>query len=165
MNTTDNAAGLTARRSLSGLDYMRRVAHGEFEGAPMVTHLGMRMTHVEEGQCTIVLDAVKREHENGLGIAHGGLAATLLDTALSCAVNTVMPAGKIFTTLEMKINYIRAIRPEDAPLTCVGHVVHAGSKTATAEGRIVNTAGKLFAHGTVTCILFRDTTQESPSHE
>ncbi|MGZ5441906.1 MAG: PaaI family thioesterase [Thermoanaerobaculia bacterium] len=152
------AAGMKARRTLSGLEYMRRVAHGEFEGAPMVRHLGMRMTHVEEGKCTIVLDEIKPEHENGLGIAHGGLAATLLDTALSCAVNTVMPAGKVFTTLEMKINYIRAIRPEDAPLVCVGHVVHAGGKTATAEGRIVDSNGKLFAHGTVTCILFRDTT-------
>ncbi|HET8797170.1 MAG TPA: PaaI family thioesterase [Thermoanaerobaculia bacterium] len=150
------APGLAARQVLSGLEYMRRVAQGEFEGAPMVRHLGMRMTEVEEGRCTIVLDAVRPEHENGLGIAHGGLAATLLDTALSCAVNTVMPAGKIFTTLEMKIHYVRAIHPNDAPLTCVGHVVHAGARTATAEGRIVNAAGKLFAHGTVTCIAFRE---------
>jgi uncharacterized protein (TIGR00369 family) len=161
MSEPELAAGLTARRTMSGLDYMRRVAQGEFEGAPMVRHLGMRMTEVGEGLCTIVVTEIKPEHENGLGIAHGGLAATLLDTALSCAVNTVMPAGKIFTTLEMKINYIRAIRPADAPLTCVGHVVHAGSKTATAEGRIVDANGKLFAHGTVTCILFRDTTGES----
>jgi uncharacterized protein (TIGR00369 family) len=150
------APGLAARQVLSGLEYMRRVAHGEFEGAPMVRHLGMRMTEVEEGRCAIVLDAVKPEHENGLGIAHGGLAATLLDTALSCAVNTVMPAGKIFTTLEMKIHYVRAIHPSDAPLTCVGHVVHAGRRTATAEGRIVDAKGRLFAHGTVTCINFRE---------
>ena len=156
--TTETAPGLNARRTMSGLEYMRLVAKGAFEGAPMVRHLGMHMTEVDEGRCTIVLSEVKPEHENGLGIAHGGLAATLLDTALSCAVNTAMPAGKIFTTLEMKINYIRAIRPQDAPLTCVGHVVHAGGKTATAEGRIVNADGKLFAHGTVTCILFRDTT-------
>ena len=162
MNEPEIAAGIKARRDMSGLEYMRRVAHGEFEGAPMVRHLGMRMTHVEEGKCTIVIDAVKPEHENGLGIAHGGLAATLLDTALSCAVNTVMPAGKVFTTLEMKINYIRAIRPQDAPLVCVGHVVHAGARTATAEGQIVDAKGKLFAHGTVTCILFLDTTGEKP---
>jgi uncharacterized protein (TIGR00369 family) len=164
MTIQDNnvAPGMIARRTLSGLDYMRRVARGEFEGAPMVRHLGMKMTEVEEGRVTIVVDEIRPEHENGLGIAHGGLAATLLDTALSCAVNTVMPAGKIFTTLEMKINYIRAIRPGDAPLSCVGHVVHAGGKTATAEGRIVDASGKLYAHGTVTCILFRDTTGENP---
>lgn len=123
----------------------------------MLRHLGMRLTHVEEGRVTVIIDEVRPEHENGLGIAHGGLAATLLDTALSCAVNTVMPAGKIFTTLEMKIHYIRAITAADAPLSCVGHVVHAGSRTATAEGRILGANGKLYAHGTVTCILFRET--------
>jgi uncharacterized protein (TIGR00369 family) len=160
MTEPEPASGMSARKTLSGLEYMRRVAHGEFEGAPMVRHLGMRLTEVEAGRVTIVIDEVRPEHENGLGIAHGGLAATLLDTALSCAVNTAMPAGKIFTTLEMKINYVRAIRPQDAPLTCTGHVVHAGSKTATAEGRILDSKGKLFAHGTVTCILFRDTTGE-----
>lgn len=161
MTEFEDAPGLSARKTLSGLEYMRRVAQGEFEGAPMVRHLGMRMTEVDEGRCTIVIDEVRPEHENGLGIAHGGLAATLLDTALSCAVNTVMPAGKIFTTLEMKINYIRAIRPVDAPLTCTGHVVHAGGRTSTAEGRILGANGKLYAHGTVTCILFRDTTGET----
>ena len=152
--------GLKARRTLSGLDYMRRVARGEVEGAPMVRLLGMRMTEVDEGRVVIVVDDVRPELENGLGIAHGGLAATLLDSALSCAVNTVMPAGKIFTTLEMKVNYIRPIRRGLGPLSCIGTVVHAGGRTATAEGRIVDANGKLYAHGTVTCILFRDTTGE-----
>jgi len=148
-----------ARNTLSGLDYMRRVANGEVEGAPMVRLLGMRMTEVDPGR--VVLTAEMRpEHENGLGIAHGGFAATLLDSALGCAVNTVMPAGKIFTTLEMKINFIRAVQRGTGPLTCIGTVIHAGSKTATAEGRVVDANGKLYAHGTVTCILFRDTTGE-----
>ena len=143
------------RDQLSGLEYMRRVAAGDIEGAPMVRLLGMQMTEVEEGRVSITAE-VRPEHENGLGIAHGGLAATLLDTALSCAVNTVMPAGSVFTTLEMKINYIRAIRRENSPLTCTGTVVHAGARTATAEGRIVDSEGKLFAHGTVTCIAFKE---------
>jgi len=134
---------------------MRRVAAGDIEGAPMVRLLGMQMTEVGEGRIVITAE-VRPEHENGLGIAHGGLAATLLDTALSCAVNTVMPAGKVFTTLEMKINYIRAIRREAGTLICTGTVVHAGGRTATAEGRIVDAAGKLYAHGTVTCILFKE---------
>ena len=143
------------RDQLSGLEYMRRVAAGDIEGAPMVRLLGMRMTEVDEGRVSITAE-VRPEHENGLGIAHGGLAATLLDTALSCAVNTVMPAGMVFTTLEMKINYVRAIRRENSPLTCTGTVVHAGSRTATAEGRIVDSEGKLYAHGTVTCIAFKE---------
>ncbi|MEO8379421.1 MAG: PaaI family thioesterase, partial [Acidobacteriota bacterium] len=147
------------RNTMSGLDYMRRVASGEVEGAPMVRLLGMRMTEVAEGRVVITAE-MRPEHENGLGIAHGGFAATLLDTALSCAVNTLQPAGKIYTTLEMKINFIRAVHRSAGVLTCIGTVVHAGSRTATAEGRIVDANGKLFAHGTVTCILFRDTTGE-----
>jgi uncharacterized protein (TIGR00369 family) len=144
---------------MSGLEYMRRVAQGDIEGAPMVKLLGMRMTEVDEGRCVIVAE-VRPEHENGLGIAHGGFAATLLDTALSCAVNTVMPAGKIFTTLEMKINFIRALSHNVGTVSCIGTVVHAGGRTATAEGRILDANGKLYAHGTVTCILYRDTSGE-----
>ncbi len=145
---------------MSGLDYMRRVAAGDVEGAPMARLLGMRMTEVDEGRVVIVAE-VRPEHENGLGIAHGGFAATLLDSALSCAVNTVMPAGKIFATLEMKINFIRAVRRDAGLLSCIGTVVHAGSQTAVAEGRIVDANGTLYAHGTVTCILFRDRTTNS----
>ncbi len=141
---------------LSGLDYMRRVANGEIAGAPMARLLGMRMTEVEQGRVTIVGE-VRPEHENGLGIAHGGFAATLLDSALACAVVTAMPAGKIFTTLEMKINFVRAITRQAGLLTCTGNVIHAGSRTATAEGRIVDANGKLYAHGTATCILFKET--------
>ena len=143
------------------LDHMRRIAAGEVEGAPMVRHLGMQLTEVDAGR-VVLTGELRPEFENGLGIAHGGLAATMLDTALSCAVNTVIPTGKIFTTLEMKINYIRAVTRSTGTLTCIGTVVHAGSTTATAEGRIVDAAGKLYAHGTVTCILFRDNTGEQP---
>ncbi|HKO55768.1 MAG TPA: PaaI family thioesterase [Thermoanaerobaculia bacterium] len=149
------------RHTMSGLDHMRRVAAGEIDGAPMVRLLGMRLAEVDEGR-VVLTASLQAEHENGLGIAHGGFAATMLDTALSCAVNTVMPAGKVFTTLEMKINYIRAVTRRAGMLTCIGTVVHAGKTTATAEGRIVDGDGKLYAHGTVTCILFRDTTGETP---
>jgi uncharacterized protein (TIGR00369 family) len=143
------------RDELTGLEFMRGVATGHIEGAPFARLLGMRMTEVDEGRVVITAE-VRPEHENGLGIAHGGLAATLLDSALSCAVNTVMPAGKVFTTLEMKVNYVRAIRRGVGTLTCTGTVVHAGSRTATAEGRIVDAEGRLYAHGTVTCILFKE---------
>lgn len=134
---------------------MRRVAAGDVPGAPMVRHLGMRLAEVDEGRVVLTAE-LRPEFENGLGIAHGGFAATMLDTALSCAVNTVMPAGKIFTTLEMKINYIRPVTRDAGVVTCVGTVVHAGGRTATAEGRITDAQGRLYAHGTVTCILFRE---------
>lgn len=162
MNEPEGAPTIAARKTLTGLDYMRGLAKGEQEGAPMLRLLGMRLTEVEAGRVAMTGE-LRPEFENGLGIAHGGFAATMLDTALSCAVNTVMPAGKIFTTLEMKINYVRAVTRASGKLTCIGTVVHAGRQTATAEGRVVDDAGKLYAHGTVTCILFRDISKEERS--
>ena len=150
----EQADGAEARRELTGLEYMRQLLAGERAPSGMGRLMNFRLVEVSEGRAVFAVEPDER-HYNGIGIAHGGLAATLLDSALSCAVNTVMPAGKVFTTLEMKVNYVRAI-PHGASLICTGNVVHAGSRTATAEGRIVDGGGKLYAHGTVTCILFKE---------
>jgi len=147
------------RRVMSGLEYMRKLVAGELEASPMARLLNIRIVDVEEGRVVVTAEPTP-EFENGLRIAHGGFAATLLDTALGCAVNSVMPAGKVFTTLEMKINFTRAVTRQTGTLTCTANIVHAGSRTATAEGRIVDAAGNVYAHGTATCILFRDTTTE-----
>lgn len=142
------------RRALSGLEYMRQLMTGEREPSGMARLMNMRLVEVEEGRAVFAVEPDER-HYNGLGIAHGGLAATLLDSALGCAINTVMPAGRIFTTLEMKLNYVRPMRRETGEVRCEAEVLHAGGRVATAEGRIVDGAGKLYAHGTATCMLFR----------
>ena len=142
------------RRALSGLEYMRRLLTGEREPSGMARLMNMRLVEVEEGRAVFAVEPDER-HYNGLGIAHGGLAATLLDSALGCAINTLMPAGRVFTTLEMKINYVRPMRRETGEVRCEAEVLHAGSRVATAEGRLVDAAGKLYAHGTATCMLFR----------
>jgi uncharacterized protein (TIGR00369 family) len=147
------------RRVMSGLEYMRKLVAGELEASPMARLLSIRIVEVDEGRAVVTAE-LRPEFENGLRIAHGGFAATLLDTALGCAVNSLMPAGKIFTTLEMKINFTRAVTRQTGTLTCAANIVHAGSRTATAEGRIVDAAGNVYAHGTATFILFRDTTTE-----
>jgi uncharacterized protein (TIGR00369 family) len=120
----------------------------------MARLMNMRLVEVEEGRAVFAVEPDER-HYNGLGIAHGGLAATLLDSALGCAINTVMPAGRVFTTLEMKLNYVRPMRRETGEVRCEAEVLHAGGRVATAEGRIVDSSGKLYAHGTATCMLFR----------
>jgi uncharacterized protein (TIGR00369 family) len=149
-----------ARRTMSGLEYMRKVMSGEIESGPMTRLLNIRITEVDPGH-VVVTGEPAEEFENGLRIAHGGFAATLLDTALGCAVNSVMPAGKVFTTLEMKINYTRAIVRGTGKLSCAATIVHAGERTATSEGRVVDAEGKIYAHGTATFILFRDTSEGS----
>ena len=144
---------------MSGLEYIRKLVAGELESSPMARLLNIKVVEVEEGR-VVVSAQPSLEFENGLRIAHGGFAATVLDTALGCAVNSVTPAGKVFTTLEMKINFTRAVTRKTGTLTCSAAIVHAGARTATAEGRIVDAEGKVYAHGSATFIVFRDTSQE-----
>ena len=146
--------GTEERRGLSGLEYMRQLMTGEREPSGMARLMNMRLVEVEEGRAVFAVEPDER-HYNGIGIAHGGLAATLLDSATGCAINTMMPAGKVFTTLEMKINYVRPMRRETGEVRCEAEVLHAGGRVATAEGRITDASGKLYAHGTATCMLFR----------
>ena len=139
---------------MTGLEYMRRVMTGEVPPSGMVQLMNFKLVEVSEGRAVFSIKPDER-HYNGLGIAHGGLAATLLDSATGCAINTMMPAGRIFTTLEMKINYVRPMVRETGEVRCEANVIHVGGRIATAEGRIVDCDGKLYAHGTATCMLFR----------
>ena len=96
----------------------------------------------------------QRMHYNPLGSVHGGWYATLLDSALGCAVHTVLEAGQGYTTAELGIHIVRAASERSGPLRAIGQVVYAGRQLATAEARIVDAAGKLYAHGSTTCLVF-----------
>jgi uncharacterized protein (TIGR00369 family) len=93
-------------------------------------------------------------HLNPLGSVHGGWFATLLDSALGCCIHASLPAGKSYTTLELKVNMIRAITPKVPRVRAIGHVIHLGGQTATAEARLVGPDGKLYAHASTTCLVF-----------
>lgn len=138
---------------LSGLEYLKRQQSGELPSSPMASRLGITIVEVAAGRAVLSVTP-SPEHANGLGIAHGGLAATLLDSAMGCAVHSLMPKGHLCATLEMKVNFTRAIRADAGPLRCEGRVLHAGRRTATAEGRVCDAAGTLYAHGTGTWMLF-----------
>ncbi|WP_323182401.1 MULTISPECIES: PaaI family thioesterase [unclassified Streptomyces] len=147
MTTTD----LTA---LSGLELMRWVQTERPADIPSIGRLlGMRFDEVEHGRIVVSLDT-RPDFANPLGTVHGGIAATLLDSAMGCAVHTTLPAGTGYTTLELKVNYIRAARTDGQVLTAEGKVIHAGRRTATAEGKVLDDQGKLIAHATTTCMIF-----------
>jgi uncharacterized protein (TIGR00369 family) len=118
----------------------------------MLELLDIRLAEVEEGRVVFTALADERFY-NGTGVAHGGFAATLLDTALGCSINSAMPAGRRFTTLELKVNLTRPLTREAGVVRCEARVVHVGGRTAVSEGRIVDQNGKLYAHGTTTCIV------------
>ena len=151
-DSDSSAERLRIRRALTGLEYFQRIMDGSVAPPPMVELLGMRMTELSTGRVVFVATPEERFY-NGLGVAHGGWAATVLDSALGCAVNSAMAAGRLFTTLELTINYNRPLRKEVGEVRCEAAIVHAGSRTATAEARIVDAAGKIYAHGTTICML------------
>ncbi len=138
---------------MTGLEVMQAIAAGELPGAPIAELLGFEPVDVEDGR--VVFAAVpERRHENPLGTVHGGLAATLLDSAMGCAVHSTLPAGVAYTTLELKVNFTRPITADTGRILCEGTVVHRGARVATAEGRVYAEAtGKLLAHGTTTCLI------------
>ncbi|HEY7350402.1 MAG TPA: PaaI family thioesterase [Ktedonobacterales bacterium] len=141
-------------RAMSGLDYLRAMQSGEVPPAPIAVLLGMSFVEVEEGR--VVFAAQPAEyHYNPIGVVHGGLAATLLDSALGCAVHSALPAGTGYTTLEIKVNFVRPITRDTGEIRCEGKIIYQGGRIATAEGRITDAEGKLYAHGTTTCIIFR----------
>ncbi|MEU3794187.1 PaaI family thioesterase [Streptomyces fructofermentans] len=143
--------------ALSGLDLMKWVQTERPADLPSIGRLlGMRFDEVEHGRIVVSLDT-RPDFANPLGTVHGGIAATLLDSAMGCAVHTTLPAGVGYTTLELKVNYIRAARTDGRTLTAEGTVVHAGRRTATAEGKVLDEQGRLIAHATTTCLILRPT--------
>src|SRR5260370_36568716 len=150
----DQARGARAGRAMSGLDYLKAMQEGRIPPPPIAMLIDMRIVEVSEGR--VVFAAQPAEfHYNPLGAVHGGLAATLLDSALGCAIHSTLPAGTSFTTLEIQVNYLRPMRRETGLVYSEGKVIHGCGRVATAEGSITEADGKLYAYGTTTCIILR----------
>lgn len=139
---------------LSGMEYLQKIIAGELPPPPIGVLMNFRIAGLSEGHAVFVVEPAEY-HYNPIGVVHGGVAATLLDSAMGCAVHSTLPAGASYTTLEIKVNYIRAMSSETDLVRCEANVIHVGARTATAEGKIVDGQGKLYAHGTTTCIIFR----------
>jgi uncharacterized protein (TIGR00369 family) len=150
----DPRALAEAGRKLSGLEYLQKIVDGELPRPPIGALMNFAITELSEGRAVFTVEPAEY-HYNPIGVVHGGLAATLLDSAMGCAVHSMLPAGAGYTTLEIKVNYVRAITAETGTVRCEAEVIYVGGRTATAEGRVVDSSGKLYAHGTTTCIIFR----------
>jgi uncharacterized protein (TIGR00369 family) len=150
----DPAQSARLGRTMSGLEYLRAMQAGEIPAAPIAVLIGMRIVEVSEGRVVFAVEPAEY-HYNPLGSVHGGLAATLLDSALGCCVHSTLPAGTSYATLEIKVNYLRPMTSETGTVFSEGKVIHSGGRIATAEGRLTDAAGMLYAHGTTTCIIFR----------
>ena len=140
-------------RGMAGLDVLRAVAEGRLPGAPIAGLIGFRLVEAAPGRAVFEGTPGER-HLNPMGGVHGGYAATLLDSCMGCAVHTVLAAGQSYTTLELKVSYVRGMTAATGPVRAEGSVLNAGRRAAFAEGRLLDASGRLMAHGTTTCMVF-----------
>ena len=151
----DPAATASAGLKLAGLDYILAIAQGLLPPPPIAQLLGFQIIEAEQGRAVFAMEPAEWMY-NPLGSVHGGVAATILDSCMGCAVHTTLPAGVGYTTTDLQVRYIRAIEDDTGRVLAEGRVVHSGKRTATAEGRLFGESDeRLLAHGTTGCVVFR----------
>ncbi len=149
---TDPAASERHIAAAPGLEVLQRVIAGELPNSPMAQLMGITLVDATAGGA--VFTATPGEyHYNPAGVAHGGFAATLLDSAMGCAAYTTMPAGVNYTTVELKVSLMRPMTVATGEVRATGRVLHRGRRTIVADGRIEDAAGRLIAHGTTTLLV------------
>jgi uncharacterized protein (TIGR00369 family) len=137
---------------MTGLQTMLAVKTGDLPPPPIAELIGFELVEVDEGRAVFALDPAERHH-NPLGTVHGGIAATLLDSAIGCAVHTTIPEDGGYTTLELKVNYLRSITEATGRIVATGTILHRGRTVAMAEGKLEDEDGRLLAHATSTCLI------------
>jgi uncharacterized protein (TIGR00369 family) len=139
-------------RTMPGIEFLRAIRDRTLPAPPIARLLDFNLVEVEPGHAVFEL-VPGEQHYNPIGIVHGGVAMTLLDSAMGCAVQTQMPAGGGYTTLEAKTHLVRPISSSTGRLRAIGKLLHLGKRVATAEGRLEDAQGKLYAHATTTCLI------------
>lgn len=143
-------------RRMSGLEFLQAICDGRLPQAPIAERLDFLLTEAAEGLAVFV-GTPKVEHYNPIGGAHGGWYGTLLDSCMACAVQTTLPQGTSYTTVEYSVNLVRGITVETGPVRAEGRILHRGRRMATAEGRMLDGNNRLLAHGTTTCMILEAT--------
>lgn len=138
--------------SYDGLGFLKALIAGELPSPPITETLGFSLVEAEPGRAVFRGTPAFR-HYNPIGTVHAGFAATLLDSAVACAVQTTLAKGETYTTLELKLNLVRPLTADTGPVDAEGRVIHRGRTTATAEGHLKDQSGRLHAHATTTCLI------------
>lgn len=148
----DPAALLTAAHELTGLELLHRIAGHQLPPPPVADLVGFAPTFVSPGLVVFAYEP-REEHYNALGTVHGGIVTTILDTAMSCAVHSELDTGVAYATVELKTSFVRPVTLAAGPLRAEGRVVHHGSRIATAEAKLVDGAGTLYATSSSTSMI------------
>ena len=158
----DPRALAEAGRAMSGRDFLDAVLRGALPSPPICHLVDFTFERIDDGRVEMVLTPQESQY-NPIGSVHGGIIATVLDSAMGCAVHTKLPRGRAYTTLEIKVNYLRGVNRETGPMSAVGWVVHLGRQTAMAEASLCDARGKLFAQASTTCLIFDVPGQSVPA--
>jgi uncharacterized protein (TIGR00369 family) len=156
----DPQAAAQRLMSVPGLQAMQLLINGQHDAPSIAKTLGFTLAEVEDGKAVFVGEPSDRIL-NPLGIVHGGWALTLIDSCTGCAAHTTLPAGVGYTTVETKVNFVRAITPATGQVRAEGRVVARGRTIITAEGTLTDSNGKLLAHGTSTLMVLRPSSSEA----
>jgi uncharacterized protein (TIGR00369 family) len=150
----DPAISAAAAPAMAGIDFFRALLDGTLPVPPIAATLGFTMTAADPGR--VVFDFTPAEfHYNPIGSVHGGVYATMCDSACGCAVHSMLPAGAYYTSQDLSVKFLRPITGSTGTLRCEGTVIHLGSRTALAQARLTDGRGKLYAHATSSCLIFR----------
>jgi uncharacterized protein (TIGR00369 family) len=140
-------------KEIDGLEFLRAIRDGEAPPPPIATLMNFDLVEIEEGRVVFSATPDARVY-NPLGTVHGGYVCTLLDSCMGCAVHSTLKAGLGYTSVELKVNFVRPLSEATGEVRAEGRVLSAGRQIATAEGRLVDARGRLLAHGTTTCLIF-----------
>ena len=151
----DPLASFAEGATLSGVEYLRAMADGKIPPPPITHTLDFEgLKEVEEGRVVFTMTP-KEFHYNPIGSVHGGVFATLLDSACGCAVQSLLPQGDFYTSIDLTVKFLRSMNRDTGQVECIGTVTHMGRRTALAEARIVDAAGKVYATAVSSCMLIR----------
>ena len=145
--------GAALALDLSGLDYLRAIAERRIPPPPIAVLLGMGIVDIQPGRVRFSLEVGEHLY-NPIGSVHGGVFCTLLDSAMGCAVHSTLDRGQAYTTLELKVNLVKALTVNTPSVVATGQVISAGRRVITASGQVTGPDGTLYAHATTTCIAF-----------
>jgi uncharacterized protein (TIGR00369 family) len=148
----DPMAAAALALDLSGLDYLRAIADGRVSPPPIAVLLGMGIVDIEPGRVTFSLEVGEHLY-NPIGSVHGGVFCTLLDSAMGCAAHSTLDRGQVFSTLELKVNLVKALTVNTPSVMATGQVISSGRRVITASGQITGPDGALYAHATTTCLV------------
>jgi uncharacterized protein (TIGR00369 family) len=150
----DPMKGAAKAMTMDGFDYLNAIITGTVPPPPIAMLLDIRIKEIKPGE--VFFEVTPGEyHYNPIGMVHGGLLATMMDSAMGCAIQSVLKAGTGYSTVDLQVTYVKSAKIDTGLLTCSGKIIHEGGKIATAYSEVKDSQGNLYAHATTTCMIFR----------